>query len=1044
MSQGWHQLPRATGSASVFDRRYATLQSHPKTLAEPVAHLLAILLYCTASSVHAADDIHFERDIRPILSENCFQCHGPDAAARQGDLRLDVRDAAVKAMDGHHAILPGNAAESEIIKRLRSTDPDVVMPPPKSNRKVSDVEKAKLEAWINAGAAYAEHWAFVAPKRAAVPIVDGLVRTPVDAFILQRLQHEKLTASPEADRGRLLRRVTMDLTGLPPTSADVETFLADTTPGAYERVVDRLLSSPRYGERMVWEWLDAARYADTNGYQGDPTRAMWYWRDWAIAALNANQPFDRFTVEQLAGDMLPQPSQEQLIATGFHRNHMINGEGGRIAEESRIDYVQDRVETTGTVWLGLTFNCCRCHDHKYDPLAQKEYYQLAAFFNSIEESGGNDAGGLANPIISLSTEKQQQTLAALQTTEQEANKNRDSVEKQILAGQPDWEKTIAASTGGEKPAEIKWQPLLPNEMTVENGTRLRHLGEGIIVAEGPNPAKDTLTVMYAAPTSAVTGLKIEALPDPLLPGMGPGRAENGNFVLSEVIVEVYGRRIDLEPLRVDFAQGGFNAAAVADGKNDTGWAVLPEFGKPHELLIALKETLAVPVERPLVIRLAFQSPHAQHTFGKFRIAATSERHELLKGLPDDIRATIAKPDAERTDEQKKALAKYYVDTQPMVLAARDAANKAKATREGFERGQPRTMVMKERAQPRETFILYRGAYDKPLDKVERGTPQALPKLVTDVPNTRLALAEWLVHPQHPLTARVVVNRMWQQFFGIGLVKTTEDFGSQGELPSHPELLDWLAREFIDSGWDVKHMHRLIVTSATYRQTSKVTAALVERDPANRLLARGPRYRWPSWMLRDQALAAADLLVENVGGPPVKGYQPTGIWEEATFGQIRYQPDTGAALYRRSMYQFWRRIVGPTMFFDVSSRQSCTVQVARTNTPLHALATLNDITYVEAARVLAERVLQSAPDDTDRLTALYCRCVGREPTALERDRSVARLARLKTTYTNDPAAAQSLLKVGSTTSDANINATDLAAWTSICAIVLNLDEMLSKE
>ncbi len=1009
---------------------------------QPLLIALSWLISTTVSL--AADDIDFDRDIRPILSENCFQCHGPDAAARQADLRLDVRDAAIKAIDGRHAILPGKAAESEIIRRLRSTDPDVVMPPPKSNRKVSDAEKAKLEAWINAGATYAEHWAFIPPKRPAVPVVDGLVRTPIDAFILQRLHHEKLTASPEADRIRLLRRVTLDLTGLPPMPADVEAFLNDTAPDAYERAVDRLLSSPRYGERMVWEWLDAARYADTNGYQGDPTRAMWYWRDWAIGSLNANLPFDRFTIEQLAGDLLPQPSQEQLIATGFHRNHMINGEGGRIAEESRIDYVQDRVETTGTVWLGLTFNCCRCHDHKYDPLAQKEYYQLAAFFNSIEESGGNDAGGLANPIISLSTDKQQRQLAALRATEQQSNKARDEVEKKILTGQPDWEKSILASTGGEKPKEIAWQPLLPNEMTVENGTKLRHVGEGVIIAEGPNPAKETLTVMYAAPSTALTGLKIEALPDPAFVNMGPGRADNGNFVLSEVIVEVYGRRIDIEPLRVDFAQESFGAAAVADGKNDTGWAIASEFGKPHELIIALKETLSVPAERPLVIRLAFQSPHLQHAFGKFRISATAERHEFLKGLPDDIRAIIAKPENERTDDQKKALSKYFMDTQPMVLAAREAANKAKSTREGFERSLPRTMVMKERAQPRETFILYRGAYDKPLDKVEHGTPQVLPAITGENKNSRLALAEWLVRPDHPLTARVVVNRIWQTFFGIGLVKTAEDFGSQGESPSHPELLDWLAREFIDSGWDVKHIHRLIVTSATYRQTSKVTAALVERDPANRLLARGPRYRWPSWMLRDQALAAADLLVENMGGPPVKGYQPTGIWEEATFGQIRYQPDTGAALYRRSLYQFWRRIVGPTMFFDVASRQSCTVQVARTNTPLHALATLNDTTYVEAARILAERVFSSAPDDAARLAMLYRKCLSREPTVLERDRLITRLARLKTVYTNDPAAAQALLKVGSATADANIPATDLAAWTSICSIVLNLDEMLSKE
>ncbi len=1000
------------------------------------------------SMVTAAEPtIDFDRQIRPILSENCFQCHGPAEQGRAADLRLDTRDGATTKHGDHAAIVPGQPNVSELVKRIRSADPDVVMPPPKSNHKLTAAEKDALERWIAAGANYSQHWAFVPSVRPSIPLTrpeTGVVRNPLDSFLLKRLEQEGLKAAPEADRARLFRRITIDLTGLPPTPDELDAYLADLGPDAYDRAVDRLLSSPRYGERMVWEWLDAARYADTNGYQGDPTRAMWYWRDWAVAALNGNQPFDQFTLEQLAGDLLPSPTQSQLIATGFHRNHMINGEGGRIAEESRIDYVQDRVETTGTVWLGLTFNCCRCHDHKFDPIAQREYYQLAAYFNSIEETGGNDARGLANPVMSLASPEQQQRLVTLRDSEQQANKTRDNAEQAARAEQADWEaKLVAAGTTDDK-TPLRWTPLEPNELNAEHGTTLKHHGAGVITAEGTSPPQETYTLLFPSPGQPVTGLLLEALPDERFPNHGPGRADNGNFVLSELIVEVYGARVDYDPLRVDFAQDGWPAAAVNDGQWETGWAVLPAFGKPHQLTAAFKQPLNVAAERPLVIRLAFRTPHVQHTLGRFRLSVTTEPMERLRGLAEDVRKALAIEAKDRTNEQQQLVTKHYLDNHAAVVTARNAANAAKSARDDYERSLPRTMVMRDRAQPRETFILVRGAYDKPADKVTQGVPDVLPKLPADAPANRLALAEWIIRPDHPLTARVVVNRMWQTFFGVGLVKTSEDFGSQGEPPVHPELLDWLAREFIDSGWDVKHIHRLIVTSAAYRQSSKVDEALVERDPQNRLLARGPRFRWPSWMLRDQALAAADLLVEHVGGPPVKGYQPTGIWEEATFGQIRYQPDSGAALYRRSVYQFWRRIVAPTMFFDIASRQTCTVKVERTNTPLHALATLNDVTYVEASRVLAERILAAAPDDAGRLTALTRRVLSRSPTPFEQDRLLARLARLKAEYAADPNAAEALVKVGASPVDSRFTAPEIAAWTGVCQIVLNLDEALTKE
>src|SRR5262245_27709346 len=643
----------------------------------------SLSLFCLAVvRTSAAEPVNFGRDVLPILSDNCFRCHGPDANARKAKLRLDTQDGALRK--DSPIIVAGKSADSELVRRVSSSDASEVMPPPKSNRKLTATQIETLKRWIDEGAKWGRHWAFDPPRRPTLPAVRDRrwPRNGLDRFILARLEAEGLTPSAEAPKETLLRRVTLDLTGLPPTPAEVDAFLADAAPGAYERVVDRLLASPHYGERMVWEWLDAARYADSNGYQGDGERTMWPWRDWAVDALNRNLPFDQFTVWQLAGDLLPGSTPEQKLATAFCRNHPINGEGGRIAEENRIDYVMDMTETTGTVWLGLTFNCCRCHDHKFDTLTQRDYYSLFAFFNQTPVNGG----------------------------------------------------------GG----------------------------------------------------------------DPRTP----------------------------------------------------------------------------PV-------LEFKTK----------------------------------------------------DVPPQVV---------------------KVMVMQDMPKPRDTFLLTRGSYEKPAAKVHAAVPAALPALTNVKPQAanRLDLARWLVSAENPLTARVAVNRAWQQFFGVGLVKTSEDFGVQGEKPSHPELLDWLAVEFRESGWDVKALHRLIVTSATYRQSSKLTPALLERDPANRLLARAPRFRLPSWMIRDQALAASGLLARRAGGPPVKPYQPAGVWEEATFGGKRYQQDHGEALYRRSLYTFWRRIIGPTAFFDTTARQTCTVKPTRTNSPLHALTTLNDVTYVEAARALAQRVLTS--------------------------------------------------------------------------------------
>jgi hypothetical protein len=824
-----------------------------------------------APPVLALDAIQFSRDIQPILADHCFKCHGPDAAARQAELRLDIQESALRTESP--VIVPGHSDQSELIRRITATDPDEQMPPP-GEHPLTSLQVERLRRWIDQGAAWGKHWAFEPPRRPAVPPIEppALVRNPIDAFVLARLKAEGLAASPEAPRETLIRRLTLDLTGLPPSLEEVDAFLADTSGEAYEKVIDRLLASPRFGERMVWPWLEAARYADTNGYQGDPTRPMFYWRDWVIDALNRNMPFDQFTIEQLAGDLLPNPTQAQLVATGFHRNHMINGEGGRIAEESRVDYVQDRVETTGTVWLGLTLNCCRCHDHKFDPLTQREYYQLAAYFNSVDESGGNDAGGLANPIVRLATADQEARLAQLAVVEQEAGNEVERIEAQLRALPPDAE------------------PLPP-------------------------------------------------------------------------------------------------------------------------------------------------------------------------AAPDDIKAILAKNSEDRSESEQKALYEYRRDHDESYLAAKKRSDKARGAREAFEKSLPRTMIMRDRAEPRPTYVLIRGAYDKYGEPVTHGVPAILSPLPPDAPANRLALARWLVSPENPLTARVTVNRYWQMFFGQGLVKTVEDFGVQGERPSHPELLDWLACEFVsptvsqptvanatpDNRFNVKHLLRLIVTSATYRQSSRATPDLNQRDPQNRLLARGPRFRLPSWMIRDQALAASGLLVEKLGGPPVKGYQPPGIWEEATFGKIAYEPDHGDALYRRSVYQFWRRIVGPTVFFDAANRQTCQVKSSRTNTPLHALVTLNDVTYVEAARALAQRVLQENNTTTQaRLESAYRRVLARRPEEFERQVLEKLLATAREQFTRHPDSAARLLAVGESKRDESLNAVEHAAYTVVSSTILNMDEALNKE
>ncbi|MEM7145603.1 MAG: PSD1 and planctomycete cytochrome C domain-containing protein [Verrucomicrobiota bacterium] len=875
--------PRPLGSPTRAPRQFAI-----------TASALSIVLPLLTSPFQnaGAEEFDFDRDIKPILSENCFHCHGPDAAERKANLRVDTRDGATADLGGYAAIVPGKASESELIARLTAHDADDLMPPPDSNRTLTHKQITLLTDWIEAGAPWAEHWAFIPPQRPTLPDETKNAKWPrnqLDHFILARLQSHDLTPSPPADKRTLIRRLSLDLTGLPPSPREIRTFLDDASPKAYEKLVDRLFASPHYGERMALPWLDAARYADSNGFQQDGNRHQWPWRDWVVQAMNDNMPFDQFTVEQLAGDLLPNPSHSQVIATAFNRNHMLNGEGGAIKEEQQVNYVADRVDTTSTVWLGLTMACAQCHDHKYDPISQKDYYRFFAYFNNIPETGGVDRrskGGCSlgnmrsvqysRPWLEQPTPDQLAVRNETAQTIKQLNASLKAEEAEIANAVSAWEKTVSDHD------KKQWQGKFPKDV----------------------------------------GLALRTLP-----------------------------------------------------KNRTGG-------------------------QTKIIR-------------DYYLLHTDHDHKNWRSLARKLNSA----------EKRKT------ENEDSIIAV---------------------MVMEElpKNEKRPTHILDRGDYQSPGPRVQPGTPAALPPLPKKAPKTRLTLARWLTTPDHPLTARVTVNRYWQTFFGIGIVKTTEDFGVQGEQPSHPDLLDWLSREFIDSGWNVKHIHRLIVTSAAYRQSSKVTPRLLEVDPENRLLARGARFRLPSPILRDQALATAGLLLTDIGGMPVYPYQPTDIWNDFSFGKITYpHADSRAQIHRRSLYTFWRRTVKPPNMFDASARQVCTVRSSRTNTPLQALTLLNDVTYVEAARAFAQKILSAAkPEDSDEslLARAFLQATGRHATAKEQALISQAFDEALAHFKNHPEAASDFVSIGVAKTNSSIPDPRVAAFSQVTSLLFNLDEILNKE
>ena len=995
-----------------------------------------------------AEPLDFNLDVRPLLSDRCFKCHGFDENARKAGLRLDNAEGAFAERKSGQAIIPGNPEESLIWQRIISRDPDEVMPPPNSHLKLNDEEKQLIHQWIVEGAEYKEHWALIAPQRPEVPEPpDATVHNPIDAFVAQRLLRDGLKQSPAAEKATLIRRLSLDLRGLPPTPEEVTAFLNDRTPDSYEKLVDRFLADPSYGERMAWPWLNAARYADSNGYQGDGERTMWPWRDWVVDAFNRNVAWDDLTVWQLAGDLLPNATTEQRLATGFLRNHPINGEGGRIAEENRVDYVMDMTETTGTVWLALTFNCCRCHDHKYDALTQEEYYKLSAFFNQTPVNGsGRDPR--TPPVLAVATGERKAREAALEKEIAAHRKDLASLHEELIPRQAAWEKSRR-----DEQSDHGWSILSVNSARAEK-QKLDILPDGSILGSGENPKNDVYNLSTETKLKSIASIRLEAIRHKSMTNGYLSRSDSGNFVLTDF-------RIRVQPLGEDgihpkfksaiatYEQGEHKITRTYDGKSDTGWAVYEnnQISRDHEAIFHLDKPVEIPEHASIIVTMRHDSQHANHNLGHFRLSASATPDAKLSSGERRLQDALAVEPAKRSKAENDLVVTAHRDSvsrhAELKKLISDKENKLNSDRNGL----PKVMVMQDMSKKRKTYILEVGVYDKRSKEVEAGTPAILPAFSKNLPRNRLGLAQWLTDKENPLTARVTVNRFWQQLFGIGLIKSPENFGVQSEVPIHPRLLDWLAVEFQESGWDIKQLIRTLVNSHTYRQSSRLSAALLEADPTNRLLARGARYRMPAWMIRDQALSASGLLVDKKGGAPVNSYQPEGIWAEATFGKKRYSRGNGDDLYRRSIYSFWRRIAAPPMFFDNPGRETCSVKMGLTNTPLHALSTLNDTTYVEAARALAGRAAALAganskpPAQIERAFQLV---VARKPSKQEQEILENIYTRAEVRFTSDPGAAANFLRNGESSRNSELPEPEHAALATVCLGILNLDEALTKE
>ena len=1016
-------------------------------LTQRVALVASFALLCIPGS--AADKkIDFNRDIRPILSNACFRCHGPDAAVREAELRLDIPAGAFAKRDGRAAIVPKYPAQSELMRRITHQDPQERMPPHDSKRVLTPAEIDLLRRWIEEGAAWQKHWAFESLHQPSSPQLpkENWSKNPIDQFVLKRLRGQGLSPARQASRETLIRRVAFDLTGLPPTLEQIDRFLNDKSPAAYEEMVDRYLESSAYGEQMARHWLDLARYADTNGYQYDTERTQWVWRDWVIDAYNRNMPFDQFTIEQLAGDLLPQATAQQRLATGFNRNHGITIEGGIIDEEYRVEYVMDRLVTVGSVWMGLTIGCARCHEHKYDPISQQEFYQMFAFFNQVPERGMR---GFAP----------QETIASPLAAHHQAELAKQIAQLQIALSKPldddaevqQWARKISS-------AGASWQVLSPGLMKSSGGSNFTKLADQSLLVGGANPGKDIYQIHASTEQSGLTAVRLQALTHESLPGGGPGRHTNSNFVLSEFELRVVSskdpqqsKQVKFSQAKADYSQANYEIGKTIDGTtaNNNGWAVDgPTRKKPVTAIFVAAEPFGYVGGTELQFRLRHEANFGTHGVGRPRLSISSAPVGSLRfdGPPAELVRIASLSAADRSGQERAKLISYFKEYHAKYQQLRKQLALLKQKKQAAF---PATMIMKDLAKPRETFVLNRGQYDAPTKKVSPSVPKIFPPLPADAPQNRLGLARWLMDPAHPLTARVTINRYWQRLFGVGLVKTAEDFGVQGEMPSHPELLDWLAAEFIKEGWDIKQIHRLMLTSATYRQTSHVGSAAYAEDPENRLLRRGPRMRLAAEEIRDNALSISGLLVQRLGGKGVYPYQPKGIWMELNNrpGYSRQYPEgRGEDLYRRSLYTFWKRTVPSPMLktLDAPEREFCTLQRSRTNTPLQSLLLLNGPQFVEAARFLGSRMLGEGGDTVEEKVVFGFRlATGRRPSQQETELIKSVYGSELKRFRSNPAAAQRILQVGQSVLAAEADVSEQAAWTSVARMLLNLDEAITK-
>jgi hypothetical protein len=1022
------------------------------------------------------DTIEFNRDIRPILSNKCLACHGQDPKAVRAGLRLNASDSAYgKLDDGKHAIVPGHPEQSEMIARITSKDPDVMMPPPGSNKVLTDEDRATLRQWIKEGAVYKEHWAFLEPTRYTPPAVKDKrwVRNPIDNFVLAELERRGMHPAPEADKATLIRRVSFDITGLPPTIQETQAFLADKSPKAYEKVVDRLLASPRYAERMTVDWLDYARYADSNGYQSDWERFQWSWRDWVLNAFNTNLPYNEFIIKQVAGDMLPNHSLDDVIATGFNRNHRINTEGGVIPEEWRAENVIDRVSTTLTVFCGLTAGCARCHDHKYDPISQKDFYGLCAYFNNVPETGSGEERPVDHPPF-------------------------------IKAPPMD----IRAQYFGYQ----NKMALIEGQLT---GHEVAHIDQAAAwkPSDIPMPAgvDASITARYAfTSTPKVVAGSVAAPVVEGEPKFSAGRASGAVRTDDKSYLDLGAQAGNFDENK-PFSYAAWVRPSAAQGsaisRMDTahmyrGWDLFVGDGAPAVHIISawpddalkVQSTMRLPMNQWTHVIVTYDGSKkaagvriyvngkqsntetvVDKLMGSIHTDVTTKvgrrtGSDVYKGLVDDveffnkslspdeasaiarsgmINGLLAIAPTDRTNNQRMELSRYWCEqNDPKFKGLEDQLSTEEADYAKLDATVPDVMIMQEMPKPRIQHVFLRGQYDHPGDVVQPHIPAVFNPLPAGAPNNRLGLAEWIASPQNPMTSRVEVNRIWDKCFGTGIVATDDDFGTRAEFPSHPKLLDWLATEFVRKGWDMKAMLKEIVMSATYRQSSAVSEEQHKTDPDNRLLARGPRFRLPAEMIRDQAIYVSGMLTEKLGGPSVRPYMPD-VWDDVSvYGNLHnYKHDIGPNLHRRSLYTFWKRTGAPPemTLFDVPGREICTVKRARTDTPLQALVLLDDESFIESSRALAQRAIREAkPNLSDRITFMFQSVTSRKPTKAELDLMVKGFGVREKHYQSDTKDSDKLLAIGDWPVLTTVQPATLAAYTTVASTIFNLDEAITKD